>query len=707
MRLKKILPITIGLAFFSILATHTSDWPRVFNRYSVEYVIFLAAYLVVMVGMMFLYHHRRWALQLRHDLVKGAKSLLSQLHFEHLVIAIIAVHTVMVSVFLRPSLVFSSRPILQTDYAHHYYQVALVVETLASEGKAWAYDTSFCAGYPEGTLFDTDMKLIELATFLLTKIGLGVPLAFNVLILLFFWLVPLLLYWSCRNFKLSNRAALLILASCVLLWHAHRLIGIFNLDGMVAFVFGTYWSVLVVSLFYRYLVQGRWIDYAVFVICFSVSFMIHILMPFLIVVPMIVLYGYHFKNLRILKHTMLMASVFVAILASLWWIRTILHFYHYRVETAFFYAPSLTESLRNIFRLNDPDIGLGLLGLWGFYHLRAQQRTVAIMGMIWIGWFFFMAYGLEGVPLINSLEPSRFKIPLSVVSTIGLSLGISPLEPRTWFNRIDSRFAIPLVIITIFFFGGFLIPRSAFGDRFRNLDDGLNPLITWIQENTTKEARVAFMDCSPGSLTAAKLHYYTRRDFIGGPFSQMNMKHGYAAFTPSRYFDKQIAELTEKDILRYANLFNIRWLITTTDEGFVAFSRFNSALRLKTRLVISEYQASGVVRLDSPFFQYNRKPGEHLIGIFEVQTEPNYFLKGDGVVETSINQIRVSNASPGGVVLKFHWLETLAVDPMLPLTLYPVEGSPIGFIQVENGDTKSFRIYNSYDGRTSYKGFKD
>jgi hypothetical protein len=703
MTLKKVMVITMGLAFFIVLATHTSDYPTVFNRYSVEYVAFLVGYLVVMIGMMFLYHDRVRALQLRTNLAKALKSFISSLRFGHVLTAVVLFHSLLVLDFLRPTLVFSSRPVLQMDYAHHYYQVALVVKALESEGKTWAYDTSFCTGYPEGTLFDTDMKLFELVTFVLTRIGLSVPFVFNGLIFLSFWLVPLLLFWSCRNFNLSNRATLLVVTTSVVLWHGYWMIYYFNLNGLVAFIFGTYWSVLVVSLFYRYLVKGKWFDFAFFVICFSVSFMTHILMPLLIVVPMVVLYGYHFKNLTIANHLALMASVLVVIVANLWWIQTVAQFYQYRIETPDFSPPSLTESLRIFFKLKDFEIGLALLGMWGFYHYRTQERCLGVMGVLWIGWFLFMTYGLEGIPWIRSLEPSRFKMPVVILSTVGLSLGASLLKLRSSFNRIDSRFATPLVIIALYFFGGFLIPREASDERFGDPYEALNPLITWIQENATKEARIAFMDCSPGYLTAAKMHYYTQRDFIGGPCTGMNMKHSYVGFTPDRFFDRQINDLTEKDLLHYADLFNIRWLITTTDEGFAAFSKFSAALRLKARLAIVEYQVSNVSRSGSPFSQYIPRPGEHLIGIFEVQTKPGYFLKGDGVVETSINQIRVRDASPGGVVLKFHWLETLAVDPPLPLIRYPVEGSPVGFIQVENGDTKVFRIYNSYENRASLK----
>jgi hypothetical protein len=66
--------------------------------------------------------------------------------------------------------------------------------------------------------------------------------------------------------------------------------------------------------------------------------------------------------------------------------------------------------------------------------------------------------------------------------------------------------------------------------------------------------------------------------------------------------------------------------------------------------------------------------------------------RGSGRLTAAPNRITVSEASPGGVVIKHHWVEPLRTSPPLPVGPYPVEGSPVGFVQVENGSVRNFTI---------------
>ena len=54
--------------------------------------------------------------------------------------------------------------------------------------------------------------------------------------------------------------------------------------------------------------------------------------------------------------------------------------------------------------------------------------------------------------------------------------------------------------------------------------------------------------------------------------------------------------------------------------------------------------------------------------------------------------IEVTDASPGGVVLKYHWYPGLRSDPPLPVRPYDAPDLAAPFIAVDNGEVRAFTI---------------
>lgn len=82
---------------------------------------------------------------------------------------------------------------------------------------------------------------------------------------------------------------------------------------------------------------------------------------------------------------------------------------------------------------------------------------------------------------------------------------------------------------------------------------------------------------------------------------------------------------------------------------------------------------------------------------YELDTTSTYFIQGAGRVSASLNSIRVKDATHGGVILKYHWLETFRAIPEMPLRRYPLPDDSVGFIEVDNGTTSEFQLFNSYN----------
>lgn len=699
MRRNHLIYFGITFPLLVVLLTHKSANSQILSRYSNGYFALLLVF--TLGSTIFFIARKSIVFRLKRLLdklkEKGLPDRVPSRYYWILIAAIHLVHISLVFCLLPPSSVFSNQPILQVDYAHHYHQVASVVETLSKEGQHWAYDPSFCAGYPLGTVFDVDMKLVEVVTFLLSLLGMGVALAYNITILSHFLFVPTILFWACRAFRFDRGATLLVTISGTLLWHSYPYVLTFNKSGICAFVLAVYWGFLTASLFYRFLQTQRAGAYILFVFSLSVSLLVHILMPFLLAGLMFSLYFHAFRNLSVKVHGLLVLACGIAFASNWWWISTVFEFMQQRVDTPYFASLSLSVVLMNTFRGQEPDIALAVLGLLGFACFFKKDKRIGIMGVSCIIWFFFLAYMLEGIKLLNTLEPTRFKMPLAVVSMVGVSIGIPILYGNYRFRRINFRQALPVVVLALFFFARYLSPTTMFSKEFKNSKQTIAPLTEWIEEFTSKEARIAIMDMSPGFLSGAKIRYFSDRHFIGGPFASINLKHGYATLTAYRFFTKPFGRLTKDDVTHYANLYNIKWIITSTDEGSATFGGFSPSVKLVKQFIIDKQGKSRAPeKVTNAFFHLKRKPGEYPISIFELTQSSDYFLRGAGHAEASLNQIVIRDATPGGVVLKFHWLDTLKTIPPMPLKKYEIDESPVGFIEVDNGGVRDFVIRNSY-----------
>jgi len=189
------------------------------------------------------------------------------------------------------------------------------------------------------------------------------------------------------------------------------------------------------------------------------------------------------------------------------------------------------------------------------------------------------------------------------------------------------------------------------------------------------------------------------RELIGGPFSEMNLIHSYASFATGRLFLTPIRDLTVANLEAYADRFNIKWVIATTAESCEVLASLSPFVTQVNEFIQSSQNARTTSnRSDSPFQEFWQEDVPKTeVCFFELASTPDYFFEGSGRVVADLNRISVSNASRGRIVLKYHWLESLKTDPELPLRRFDIIDSPVGFIEVENGDIGSFDIVNSYD----------
>ena len=162
-------------------------------------------------------------------------------------------------------------------------------------GHCWGYDPFLLAGFPRGTLANADNKAWELFYFICFPV-LGDGLGFKAYLILF--LLPIL----CSSILLRETLTSQLNKACWLLFLA---ILFFHLSlakdfvswGMVSYVFAVFFSLYVLSAYYRLLQQFSWMRYIAVAVCFSLLVMMHILSFVHIAVPVLILYIAYFKKM--------------------------------------------------------------------------------------------------------------------------------------------------------------------------------------------------------------------------------------------------------------------------------------------------------------------------------------------------------------------------------------------------------------------------
>jgi hypothetical protein len=116
-----------------------------------------------------------------------------------------------------------------------------------------------------------------------------------------------------------------------------------------------------------------------------------------------------------------------------------------------------------------------------------------------------------------------------------------------------------------------------------------------------------------------------------------------------------------------------------------------------------EHYAAGWVVTSADFGPLDRRldllhPVEVVYGyrIYRTKIEPSYFQEGGGKIASQrLNAVSVEGASGDAVVLRFHWMETLACRPGCTVERFSVPGDRVGFIRIPSPPA-TFEVYNAY-----------
>lgn len=572
-------------------------------------------------------------------------------------------------------------PFLYLDHAVHCYKTLLAKDFIKQSGRSWGYDPNFMAGYPTATVTYCDNNAAAFAQIALSRFT-GLPLAVKIFILVSALLLPVLVFFSGVNFGLNIGQSLLSALLLVTALNYCQYYKSFMLWGMYSFVLGSGFALLNFSLIFRYFEKREKAVLFAYAAAMALAMTVHPL-SFVIVCVLAAAYA-AFNAGSIVKREALhiLAATAGALAVNAYWIAPLLQYREFYVPKHFYVqVGDLAESLRFEF-VSLEQLPRNLIIAAGlvspvFLKRAGPLRNLAVPLFAVCLFFLFIAF----VPLtpLRDFEPVRFLVAACfIVPPLAAAAAAVFLKDRVWALNILLSLALLFAIAAerdILFYKDAERAMQSFKRGYGApleldiLRQGRG-LIDLVKGNTDNTARVLIEDNPRLGSVYWQSHFLavlpreTGRQFIGGPYNAVKLKHAYAGFAAGEFLGLPLKEYSIEGFMRQANNYNIKWVFAHSAKSLAFFTGHKEYF---TRLGNAPVQ--------------NRAAGGSL---FSVKMEPSYFLEGSGEIEAGLDRIRITQASKGRLVIKYHYLKAFRTEPPMPLKEYTLPGSPVGFIELDN-----------------------
>jgi hypothetical protein len=584
-------------------------------------------------------------------------------------------HTLGLALFINWDDFWANPPIHYTDYALHYI-AAEAVNHFLSEGQLWGYSPFFHAGFAEGTVFDSDNKAIEVVTWLLHLMGLSIPHAFNIVIVFLLAVAPFSVWLGTRLARIPPMTAGLAQMLALVLWYGDATINWAWRGGAIAFTATAFASFIVIAAFGEWLAREELARLEAFV-WFALGPLLFWLHPwafFVLAPPMMALW--------LTRPRWNWLSWFVPILWSGWvialnwpWLSTLLRFLSTKTPSADFLQGGLQQFLDDV-ATPYGWLRLIILGMaaWGIWCWRKAGHRQWLAWAVSLGIWIMLAYAGRYLGL-GDFQPYRFITPALVAAVVPAAAALAEATPHA-----RSRSAIGFAVVALASLWPlyrawprhYLQPDGTPNDYLSGPQPAEHAICTALSSLDLTQGRVLTNDWRLG----AYLPECSGAQVIGGPFIWVWTTYGYSNAGVWDFLRHPVQEFDEARMIAALNQYNVHWV------------------------VINQAQAPKVYtwdqwRLDHPDF-FTPLETHGAFALFAVAHPGSWFARGSGTVRADYNCLEVSEASPGGLVLKYHWLNTLVASRALSLRPVYLGDDPEPFIAIENGTITSFVIQQTY-----------
>ena len=593
-------------------------------------------------------------------------------------LALIGLHVLLLAHALPVGVIFGDSPLGGPDYQTHYQHTHTLLQVQAEFGRAWAYDPNLLAGHPTGLIFDVDNKLHFGWTSALVRVGVPLPVAFNLFTLLACALAPVSLWLAARLLRLEAGARALAFGLGVLAWSFDPTARFCWAGGMISFAFAAHVSVVVIAVMHRLLVDGGRRFAVALLVLLPLVLRMHVWSFGILVVPLTGMYLRAWRQTPARRHVVVWAAAALGLLVNVDWLVPALEHRALIVPSArlgqatppyliFDYLELLVDPLRTGFvvqrTLLRALVVIAAVGtLWNW---RGDPRRFT--GGLTLAWLLGLTYAGALVPGVQATEPYRFAVPMVLWATVlagpwllrageglrglhgaarGAVLGLLLLVlPRVYHQVVPYLPA--------------LSPGPApTGHAARSLPsarlDGVSPdfaaVATWL-EGQPKHGRVLVQYHPLGEY----LRWASDWPILGG------------------FYDRRM-------IFQDANLFYFESDDERYRGGLAAYlERYNVSHVVMTYPYIAEVERRTDL-LESAGIQ----GGAHRV--YTVRKRGSYFLNGAGEVEAGLNRIAVRAAGPApgtqALTLRFHFMDELRCAPACRVERAEVAGDTAGFVRV-------------------------
>ncbi len=586
-------------------------------------------------------------------------------------------HMLGLALFVSWNDVLHNPPIHYTDYAFHYAEVVAARHFLEAN-QLWGYDPFFHAGFPGGTLFNADNKGIELASWALARLGIPLPQAFDMLVLSLIALAPFCVYLAARILKLSPRAAGLAQLMALALWYGDPTVRWMWQGGTFAFAAAALGSLAVAAAFWHWAGQRERTTGSQ-ILWFGLGPLLFWLHPwtfFTLVVPLGTGTALSWSRWTWRARLVVLLWVVWVLLLNWPWLSLILRFMDTKTSSAQFLQGGLSQLLADLqaphTALRLAVLGLAVVGLWAWrrnsqsWWLPASANLVALLMLAYVSVY------LGGA----ELQPYRFVMPALMLGTLPAADGVVRIGERAPRHALLLLAAFGLIAALPLYRGrpqGRLQADGTPAEYLSGPRPAEQAVCHTLQRLDLQSGRVLTNDWRLG----AYLPVCSSAQVIGGPFLWVFTIYGYANASLDDLFSRPIASLSLADMKSLLAQYNVRWVVINTSVAPKAYT-------------LAEWQR------DHPGL-LTALVTHDIFEVHTVQQPASWFFQGTGQVMATYNRLEVRNASLDGLLLKYHWLDSLRAEPLLPLRPVYVGQDPVPFIAVDNGSVSDFVIVQHYE----------
>jgi hypothetical protein len=597
---------------------------------------------------------------------------------------VVAANVAFALLTVPPSLLFGGHPIADLDYALHFSRAATADAFEVRDGRTWGYDPHFLAGYPMGTVFDVNNKGVELIVVAAHRLGVPLPTAFNILVFLTLMLPAPLMWAAARNFGLTPGGQAVAAAAALSLWIMDGQIRATWRIGVFASAAAMYALPFSLSYLYRFWndpERRAFLVFSALAVALSLWHPLSFLFFYGCVVGTLVL-------LRVPRDGAFWAPMailgLVVLLVNLFWVVPVAQQWALKTRSGYHFIGDLRALQGDLLGFNDSGLRIivyvfAAAGLWRWWDEEGQREKA---------WFFLgpvLALSVFGylsgeLHAFRELETYRNNLVVSFLLIVPAADALRAAAQRLSASRRAPAWiavASALVITLKLSAANFLVLgpylKREFGvNRLHAPPPEDRAVIDWLKLHGTHDHRVMVEHWPLGALVP----WYTDLDVIGGPYPLVWLPHNFANFADLRgvavdlpqtavLFGRPIAAFVPEELAASLETYNVGLIVAHSQESIRAFGRVPTIELVE---VIGRYNLYRNARASLPF------------------------LKGEGALESDVGRIRITGASMGELVLKYHWSPLLVSRPAQPLVPYRVGADPVAFLRVPNNHYREFEI---------------